>query len=92
MTNILAAVIPVLLPLIVTGLTSATKRLPVFDLSEETRKIVVRLIAAVFSVVMASIYFMLGGDPVSETSISELVLAALLFLGSVGGHHLLKKD
>jgi hypothetical protein len=89
--EIFAAIIPVLTPFAVTAITSLVKRSPVFDLSPEARTVSIRLVAAVFSFAAATFIFMLGGDPVSDVSINELVFAAMTFLGSVGGHHLFKK-
>lgn len=90
--ELLTAIVPVLLPFIVTALTSATKRLPIFDLSPEVRTVAVRLVAAVFSFLAASTAYMFGGDPVTQVSVNELVLSIFVFLGALGGHNLLKKS
>lgn len=87
----LSSIVLALSPFVVTGLTSATKRLPVFNtLSEGTRIASVRFVAALFAVASASIIFMLGGDPVMQTSVEELVLAFITFLGATGAHGLMK--
>lgn len=88
----LSSIILALSPFVVAVLTGATKRLPVFNnLSEGARIASVRFVAAFFAVASASIIFMLGGDPVMQTSVEELVLAFITFLGAVGGHELLKQ-
>jgi len=87
----LSSIVLALSPFVVTGLTSAIKRLPIIsNLSEGTRVALVRLIAALFSVISASLIFMLGGDPVGSASVEEAVLAFVTFLGATGAHGLMK--
>ena len=88
---VFAALILAAIPFIVTSLTSLLKRAPVFNLEEPFRSISVRLIAAVLSFVSATLLFMLGGDPVAEVHIEELVVALYTWLGALGGHNLLKR-
>jgi len=79
-------------PVIVTGIVSALKRLPVIDnLTDGGRVAAIRLVAALFSFGSASVIFWLGGDPVNHASVEEFVLAFITFLGAIGSHSLLKK-
>jgi hypothetical protein len=85
------ALILAVVPLVVTALTSITKRIPVIkNLPDGVRIASIRLVAAIFSFIGASAVFALGGDPVTQTSANELVLAFVTFLGALGGHDLLK--
>ncbi len=80
------------LPLIVTALTSVTKRIPVFaNIPESARPTIIRFVVALWSLLGAGVIYMLGGDPITSTSIEEFVIAFVGFLGAIGGHELLKR-
>ncbi len=80
-----------ILPFIVTGLTSVFKRIPVINnLSDGARLAAIRLITAVFALAAASGVYALGGDPITETSVNEFVMALYAFLGAIGAHSVLK--
>lgn len=85
------ALIFAIIPFLVTGLTSLTKRIPVFDISDPAvRTAVVRAIAAVFAFLGVSFVYMFGGDPITQTSVEELVIALLTLFAAIGGHEVLK--
>jgi len=86
------ALLLALSPFVVTGLTSLLKRIPqISNLSESKRVAAIRFIVALLSLISASLVFMLGGDPVMQTSVDELVLAFVTFMGATGGHEMLRR-
>lgn len=91
------AIIFAVLPLLVTGFTTLLKRVPVIDKTDgTTRVVIIRGLAAFLSLLGVVGAFLSTGQIPDLTILNDLiltlVLAFLTFLGSVGGHEILKKD